>query len=385
VPDWRDELRALAAALGRGARRAANTAERLVDRDPYHVVGYRGYGRAECALVLGRVLEDEGLAPPDASHSGWRNLVNAVKRLESDPLPGARVTARLGGASFELTADDEGYIRAWLPLATPLGGAGWHGAELALTDPAAPARPGAPPATAPVLVPPSDAAFGVISDLDDTVLQSEATRIIRAVRLVLLENARTRLPFAGVAAFYRALAAGARGAGTNPIFYVSNSPWNLYEVIADFLEFEEVPTGPLLLRDWDLAVITPPAPHKRQAITDILGTYPALPFIFVGDSGQADPEVYSAIVRENPGRVLAVYVRDVTRSPERTEAIERLAREVRAAGSQLVLAPDTAAVAEHAATNGWIAAERLSDIRGEARADGGARRDAASARGTPPP
>src|SRR5438094_509829 len=58
-------------------------------------------------------------------------------------------------------------------------------------------------------------ALGVISDLDDTVIQSRMTSFFQAVRTVMLGNARTRLPFPGVAAFYRALEAGGDGRRMN--------------------------------------------------------------------------------------------------------------------------------------------------------------------------
>ncbi|HUF35967.1 MAG TPA: phosphatase domain-containing protein [Gemmatimonadales bacterium] len=339
--------------------------ERVVDRDPYHVKGYRGYGTGGRALLLGRAMEDEGIGLPDPAASRWRNLVHALKRLESDPLPYAAVRARLAGFETELRADDEGFVRAWITLPTPLPGGGWHPVELELRDPERPSAPG----TGQVLSPGPAVRFGVVSDIDDTVLQSRVTEFIRAVRSVLLENARTRLPFPGVAAFYRALAA-AGGADPNPIFYVSNSPWNLYDVIADFLETQEIPAGPLLLRDLDLGFgHRHKPPHKPGTIAEILETYPALPFILVGDSGQEDPEIYRAIVHDYPGRILAVYIRNVRPHPERVSAIRRLAEEVVAAGSALVLADDTLAAARHAADHGWLDPAALAGIGAEKRAD----------------
>ncbi len=368
MADWRAELRELAAELGERARRAGRTVERLLDRDPYHVVGYRGYGNADRALVLGRVLQNEGLADPDPSHSSLRNLIATLKRIESDPLPFARVRARVAEAAHDLVADDEGFIRHWVPARVPAP-SGWQQVELELADHAGPVLPRT---MADVLTPPAGAGFGVVSDLDDTVLQSHITSFIRAARLVLLENARTRLPFPGVAAFYRALEAGAAGGVGNPIFYVSSSPWNLYDVIADFLAAQGIPRGPLLLRDWDLGRgLLRHGNHKSGTIREILETFPALPFILIGDSGQEDPEIYAALVREHPGRIRAIYIRNVLAHPSRSEAIRTLAAEVSAAGSALVLADDTLAAARHAAEQGWIDEASLPEIGTEKRADEG--------------
>jgi phosphatidate phosphatase APP1 len=336
--------------------------ERVIDRDPYHLVGYRGYAGGSRALVLGRVLQNEGLMQADPTHSSLRNLLAMVKRLESDPLPFARVRASWLGTTRELVADDEGFLREWLDYAT-VGLEGWHSIRLELTSAPAPAI------DAHFLIPSMGSTYGVISDMDDTVLQSHVTDFIRAAAVVLLENARTRLPFPGVAAFYRALAAGKSG-GANPIFYVSSSPWNLYDVIAEFLDAQQIPTGPLLLRDWDLSPSTlRNAAYKSGVIREILATYPGLPFILIGDSAQEDPEIYADIVATHPGRILAVYIRNVRQHPEDSPAIRDLSERITRAGSTMVLADDTLAVARHAVAHGWIRQEALGEIGEEKKAD----------------
>ena len=370
---WRDDLLGVFGELAWQARRTVGALGRAIDRNPVQIVGYRGYGTADRALVLGRVLQDESVRAPNAEQSTWRNLVSSLRRIESDPLPFARVRARVAAAAHgghdEIVADDEGFLRRWVALGAPLSPPGWHTVSLDLADP-----PNDVPvsATAHILAPAPTATFGVVSDMDDTVLQSEVTSFLRAARMVLLENALTRLPFPGVAAFYRALQRGATGAEANPIFYVSSSPWNLYDVIDGFLEAQRIPAGPLLLRDWDFGRLSERhGRHKGLVIREIFDTYPELPFLLVGDSGQEDPEIYAELVRERPGRVKAVYIRNVTPHPERLARIEVLAREVAAAGSTLVLADDTLAVARHAAMHGWIASDALAEIGGEKRDDEG--------------
>jgi phosphatidate phosphatase APP1 len=334
--------------------------------DPRRVLGYRGYGTRWRGLALGRVLETHNVVPGELHDGGWRNLVNSVRRLNSDPLPYARLLATIGGSTHELRADDEGFVHEWLKLPTPLAEDHWHTLDLTLDIPD---RDTAPRTTSQVLVPSPHASFGVISDMDDTVLQSDATTLLRAARLMLLENARTRLPFPGVAAFYRALHDGVGGPAKNPIFYVSSSPWNLYDMIADFLDAREIPVGPMLLRDWDLSsALAGHAGHKSLLIREILDAYPRMRFILVGDSGQEDPEIYAALVSEYAGRILAVYIRDVSQNAERSAAISALAEQMTGSQCSLVLAVDTLTVAKHAAEHGWIDPARLTEIGGEARA-----------------
>jgi phosphatidate phosphatase APP1 len=219
------------------------------------------------------------------------------------------------------------------------------------------------------------AAFGVISDLDDTVIQSRVANFLQAVRTVMLGNARTRLPFPGFAAFYDALEKGADGARRNPIFYVSSSPWNLYDLIAEFLELQRIPMGPIFLRDWDVELSALSTQrlktHKEPLIREILDFYPTLPFILIGDTTQKDPEIYREIVRQYPDRILAIYIRNVSASPQRSAAVQALADEVLAAGSSLVLADDTEAAARHAVEHGWIAKSQLPVVHEEKKADTG--------------
>ena len=40
-------------------------------------------------------------------------------------------------------------------------------------------------------------------------------------------------------------------------------------------------------------------------------TYPKLPFILIGDSGEHDPDIYIEIAEAHPERILALYLRNV--------------------------------------------------------------------------
>ena len=191
---------------------------------------------------------------------------------------------------------------------------------------------------------------------------------LKMILTAALSNARTRKPFAGVAAFYRAL-----HAGVNPFFYVSKSPWNLYAPLVEYLEVQDLPRGPLLLRDFGLRR---EKEHKRKAIEEILATYPTLEFILVGDSGEQDPEIYSAVVQRFPERIRAIYIRCV--KAKRIGDIERLAAEVARTGCQLVLAADCEPAAAHAAAEGLIQPSELRTVRAEKDSDSSSSKAAAS-------
>ena len=330
---------------------------------PQEARPYLGHGTPRLVHVKGRVREQTGLAQPQPGDSALRNLRATLRRFTATPVPDAPVLVRLADTAVEVRSDADGWFRADLSPSTPLT-AGWHDVSAALLEPRAGGTPAAPLASQ-VLVPAADAAFGIVSDLDDTVLRSGLTTPLHAVATVLLHNATTRTPFPGVAGFYRALRAGAPGTQDNPLFYVSSSPWNLYDVVTAFLDLRGIPRGPLFLRAWGWDADALPSAghsaHKSEVVLALLDTFPDLPFVLIGDSGQEDPEIYRDIVRARPGRVLAVYIRDVT-DPARDTAVHLLAQAVRTAGVPFELVPDTATAARHAAGAGLISADALAEV-----------------------
>jgi phosphatidate phosphatase APP1 len=332
---------------------------RLRPNRPVRIVPYRGYGTPDGVRIRGRVLHGRAPGPASPDDGWWRNLAAAYRRIESDEVAHARVRARFAGQVAEAVADDEGHFQLLLSPADAPGDRYWHHAHIELV------QPNGQGAEAAVAIPRSPR-FGVISDLDDTVLKTDVRNVLRMAREVLFGNAHTRVPFAGVGAFYRALH-DAHGAG-NPVFYVSSSPWNLHDLLDEFLRLHRIPPGPMHLRDWgitrDEVLPTGHHGHKRAAIDQILATYPDLPFILVGDSGQEDPEIYRQVVHDLPRRVLAVYIRNVVPDPARIGAIRNLANEISDTHGdcELVLVDDTISAARHAAERGWIDDGAIPDI-----------------------
>lgn len=340
---------------------------------PIHILPYRSYGVANQLNVMGRVLERRTEITIEDDDSWWDNLVNMYRRFASREIAGVPLRITYGDDYVDTTTDAEGYYRASLPLSPALQFPGWFDVNVALTTPAAYGKDEVS-AQAEVLIPPTNATFGVISDIDDTVVLTHATHFLKMARMVFLGNARSRLPFPGVAAFYQALQQGTQGS-KNPIFYVSSSAWNIYDLLIDFMEQNDIPSGPLLLADYGFDPTSFPFAshdmHKMTQIEQILNTYPNLPFILIGDSGQRDQAIYQQINYDYPGRVLAIYLRDVKwltlDSSKETTQIETLPN-----GVEVILAPNTAAAASHAAEHGFITAESLPSIGVAAIADASA-------------
>lgn len=334
--------------------------------NPAIIVPYRTYGTERQLRVRGRVIEDKSIDDAPRSESLRHNFRVTLKRVNSDEVPGAEVEWRLADRAGLVTTDPEGFFELTLEADFPPADAGsrWREIELALKRPLLAGQSEAV-ARAQVLTPPADAQYGIISDIDDTIIVTGATNFLKNWRRVIAASAKARVGFPGLASFYRALERGTAGVPVNPVFYVSSSPWNLYDLLEDFLELHGIPLGPLLLRDFGLDsskwFTGSHEGHKVEQVDNIFRTYPHLSFILIGDSGQHDVEIYSEVVRRHGSRVRAVYIRDVSHDRRDTQA-KRLLDAVRAQ-TRVAYGPDLVEAAEDAASVGWIPATAAREVR----------------------
>lgn len=184
----------------------------------------------------------------------------------------------------------------------------------------------------------------MISDIDDTIMETGITGNLRAIvrnwKRVMVQMPSERILVPGAREFYASLcgdrdsdelASEKSGpqAPERPIFYVSSSPWNLFSYLVAFKRDRELPLGPIMLRDWGFNRSTlgtkGHGSHKLQAIRRILDHYTNLRFILVGDDTQRDLIAFAEIVASQPHRVAAVFIRSVSRQPESGE--KQLARQ----------------------------------------------------------
>ena len=360
---WLSALARLADAVESGADLLHHgVRSRVAGARVLRVAAYRTYGTPRRFHVLGRVLRDAPAGASEADATRWANLLATYKRFETEEIPGARVRVSVAGVTREASSDRDGYFDLAIEPPEPVG-PGNHDVVVELLEPR-----GAEPVIGRtvVQVPAPTARFGIVSDIDDTVIRTDVKELARMARSVLMGNAHTRLPFPGVAAFYRALRDGPDGKCSNPLFYVSSSPWNLYEMLEELFTLRGLPAGPFLLRDWGLSPSGSGggghAAHKGAHIRRLFETYPQLPFVLIGDSGQEDPEIYAQVIRDHPGRVLAAYIRSVDRAPARIAALAALRDELHKEGATLVVADDTLSAARHAAEKGWILPAAADDV-----------------------
>ena len=295
------------------------------------------------------------------------------KRFESDEVPHARLRVNFQNKLYEVTSDDEGYFTVNHFTETPLACEDmWYEADVELIDAPISFSPGLK-STAHVLIPPMDSEYGIMSDIDDTIVKTTATDLLAMAKNTFFHNAHTRLPFAGVSEFYKSLQLGRNGKRNNPFFYVSSSPWNLYDLLVDFLDLNDIPEGPLLLRDFGLDANRESADHmghKFKEIKNILLAYPHLSFVLIGDSGQEDPKIYSEIVKKFPGRILAIYIRDVQLADREKIAIE-ISKGLVDDKVEMIIVDNTVEAAAHAARLGLIYADAIPQIVADKKQDKG--------------
>lgn len=158
----------------------------------------------------------------------------------------------------------------------------------------------------------------MISDIDDTIKDSN---VLKQRELLLNTFLHVFKPVAGMAEQYQSW----KSSHPNISFhYVSSSPRQLYSALNDFLREQQFPLGALHLRDIrvsdELFGTETSENHKLTAIGKLFLAFPGRRYVLMGDSGEADPEIYGDIARRFPRQIIAIYIRDVTSDVDATAA-----------------------------------------------------------------
>jgi len=266
------------------------------------VVPYTGYGGPEVVRVLARAV----LAPPERSRTGrpadhldqrrgWRNFVTAEAA-------GTEVTITVGQVRHVVRTDRSGFLDVRLP--NPGLEPGWRQVTLAVT--------GSDPVVAPLLVVDAEETFGIVSDIDDTVIRTFLPRPLIAAYTTFVLPEQARRPVPGMAGLYEGLLREHPGA---PTVYVSTGAWNTAGALSRFLARHGFPAGPLLLTDWgptNTGWFRSGQEHKRACLRSLAEDFPRIGWLLVGDDGQHDPSLYAEFARARPERVRAIAIRQLS-------------------------------------------------------------------------
>ena len=293
-------------------------------KDPYQIIPFCSYSAANHLYAKGRALEDENI---DLNKKGFFPMLKeAYKRFRTDLIKNTPLLLTLpNGKTIETKTDSQGYylisqkvenlgemadedgiLHYRISFVNEFRGRVIQSNNSFLGE---------------IIIPPLTAKFGVISDIDDTIIHTGLTSRFKwqVIKNTIFKRATKRIPLEGAPDFYYKLHNGRTGKEGNPIFYVSHGPWNLYHYLELFLETNHFPKGPILLRDFvnpltkhfNQRPSLAEKPEKQKEILNILKTYPTLNFILIGDSGEHDPDIYIEIAEEHPERILAIYMRSV--------------------------------------------------------------------------
>jgi phosphatidate phosphatase APP1 len=299
------------------------------------VIPFSGYGGDGWIRVLGRVLlvkqRRAGAAekPRARSVRGWRSFTSV-------PAGDVAVIITAGGTEYRVRADRGGVIDTRLELKLP---AGWNAITMRSEDSTL--------ATAPVYVVETKARFGILSDIDDTVMVTALPRPLLAAWNTFVLDEHARRPVAGMSVLYERLVRTHSGA---PVIYLSTGAWNVAPTLTRFLSRNLYPAGALLLTDWGPThdrLFRSGRQHKRENLARLVTDFPKLKWLLIGDDGQHDEQLYGEFARAHPENVAAVCIRQLSPS----EAVlaggrSTLSNELSGGATRWLYAPDGAGLSE---------------------------------------
>ena len=267
-----------------------------------HTVLDDGYVGAQGCHFSGRLTRARVAPRPEGGT--FHSLKRTTRMLFTSGAEG-RVSWRVGEYSWTTRTDTDGYweLNQFPPPDLPPG---WHSIE---------AQPAAS-SPAHLFLPAPSNRFGIISDVDDTILVSNVLKRGTLLRNSLAVPAESRTAVPRMATLYTKLLAQNPEPHATPVFYLSSSPKQLTDNLRRFLAAHGFPTGVLLLKEVaseygeSLRVHTA---YKRRRLDALFQAYPNVRFALFGDDAESDPEVYSSIEADYPNQVAGIWIRSVRR------------------------------------------------------------------------
>ncbi len=281
-----------------------HTRPQAVRLDVYHTCG-----TPDRVSLKGRALEKKSTDQPlEIADSWWMNIRRTWNAIESDEIPDLELRLTFQNHHYAVTTDDEGLFDVPLDLETPLK-PGVYEVRVELV------RQGLFFGEAGVgkvfIYPTQTVSCGVISDIDDTILETDVTRKRTMLKKLAFGNALTATDVPGMANVYAKLSELGYG-----FHYLSGSPINLHQRLRAFLKHRGFPEGSMDLRHWGIGpgtdAIFSSTTYKLQRLQTLFQRYPERQFILIGDSGEKDPEIYSTIYKTFSHQIRLMAIHNVT-------------------------------------------------------------------------
>lgn len=284
------------------------------DNDPLLIAPYISYANQNEIIVSGRVLENEGIVVKE-DDGKWENFVNSLRRLETDEAKHVQIQLNYQNQIHNAKTDEEGYFNFRIPISQSAiinKKLTWLKVELKLPE-ISNENSTLIIADAKIMLPGTQNELAIITDIDDTILESHVDSFLKLKLLyeTFFKNIHSRKSFDGIAEVLQKVCNPNRET-QHPIFYLSHSPWNLYELLEQFLSKNNFPTGPLFLRDLGVKMGDERVAHKnhkKNTIEHLLSFYPCTNFILLGDATEHDIDIYLAAFKKFPKRILKIIIR----------------------------------------------------------------------------
>jgi len=267
------------------------------------VICYTSYGSSTSIRLLGRVI----LVPARATSSLGKATEELIRRrgfrnFFSTACVRAPFTVTVAGQVVSGVTDRGGYID--LRVRDHHLAAGWQQVRMRSA--------GSEPSFAEVQVVGDDVDFGVISDIDDTIISTFLPRPMIAAWNSFIRDESARQSIPGMARLYASLLSRHPEA---PVIYISTGAWNTQGFLSRFLKRHGYPAGAMLLTDWgptNTGWFRSGSAHKTEALLQLTSDFPAISWLLVGDDGQHDPAIYADFARIAPDQVRAIAIRQLT-------------------------------------------------------------------------
>lgn len=291
----------------------SNTSE----KNTLNVKIYNGYGHTHNLIIQGHVLMNKPIIRKSYSDHFFINLLHIARLFFIRPVPNLKVMLQWENIKLVTNTKRDGFFKFEWKSSEELK-AGWHTVlihclkwdETILVT------------TEGKIFIPHSTQYAFISDIDDTVLVSHSTSIIKKLSILFSKNPRSRSAFSDVVNFYSSLSLAHTNKDIpNPFFYVSGSEWNLYDYLDDFFDYNGFPEGIFLLshiKHWYQLLKTGEIKRQRKLlrITRILEVFPKQKFVLLGDNSQNDLYIYTAVAQKFPKNIHAVFIRNIRQNKD---------------------------------------------------------------------
>lgn len=285
---------------------------------PY--MGYYAYNRI---YLKGRII-NRRMVIEQQNPSIWRNLKNNIHRFSTVKYGSVHVTLNYNNTEIHTYTDSEGYfVFDQVIIGQNPDLSYWSTGVIKIKD----SKIGEIETEARIMnISPQDKR-AIICDIDDTIMESHVSSWLKLKMLFysFTRSAIQRDPVEYMSKFLNVIFNA--GSYRRPIFYVSNSPWNIYDFIVKFISHHGFPEGPIFLRDYGIQLIkrkkTDPI-HKIETIGKLFNTLSDYTFVLIGDSSERDIDHYIDIYCRYPSRVDGIFLRDVGNETKRELIQEKI-------------------------------------------------------------